>query len=262
MTTPSLATILFATLLISVLGLAGGIILLWREHAVKRLAPSLISFAAGSILGAALLELLPEALAAENLSVETTALLILLGIVVFFFLEKLLLIHHHSHENDADGETPEGRHLRTARPLVIFGDAVHNFLDGAIIAVAFLTDWKLGIVTGIAVVAHELPQEIGDFSILIHSGMDRGRVLFWNVLGALVGPLGALVGYGAFEEFERAEPIVIAFVVGNFIYLALADLVPTIKHESRRLQSVAQLVLLIIGIALVWWVGIVLPEPS
>jgi zinc and cadmium transporter len=258
----TLASILGVTLAMSLLGLTGGLFLIWQERFVHRSSRYFLSFAAGSILGAALLELLPEALDRGTITGEQAGMYGLFGIIIFFILEKLLIMHHHSHDHAMEVVVHRSffHSLKAARPLVIVGDAFHNFLDGAVIAIAFCTDLRVGIITALAVIAHELPQEIGDFSILIHSGMKKSRVIAWNVLGAFVSPLGALVGYSAFSSFAAIEAPILAIVVGNFIYLALADLFPTIKHEPRLSRSALQIGLLLFGIALMWWIGVVLRE--
>lgn len=252
--TLTLLPIFIITLAISIVGLAGGFLLLWRERLMQRGARFLMSFAAGSILGAAFFDVLPEALNNGERSPATVSAVALGGVIVFFILEKLLILHHHTHDAAAEDAMhgADFHSLKSARPLVIFGDALHNFLDGAVIAIAFLTNISLGAITSLAVVAHEIPQEIGDFSILLHSGMSKKRVILWNFLGALVSPIGAVVGYFAFAAYHKIEALFLAFIVGNFIYLALADLVPTIKHERRTAQSLAQIATLLFGVAVVW----------
>lgn len=259
--TPSYVFIIVATLIISLLGLIGGLLVLWREQKIRRFTKYLMSFAAGSILAAALLELLPEALEGEA-APHTIGLWILIGVLIFFVLEKLLILHHHTHEEVAETEMhgAPSHGLSAIRPLIIIGDALHNFLDGIVIAIAFLTDTRIGIITALAVIAHEIPQEIGDFGILLHSGMQRGRVLLWNVLGALVSPLGAIAALAARDLYEKVAPAALALVVGNFVYLALADLIPAIKHERKIRNTIAQIVLVVVGIIIVWALGVSLPE--
>lgn len=259
--TPSFSFIVFVTLVISLLGLIGGLLVLWREQKIKGLTKYLMSFAAGSILGAALLELLPEALE-ESPNPHTIGLWILAGVLVFFVLEKLLILHHHTHDESTETQMhgDEVHGFQAVRPLIIIGDALHNFLDGIVIAIAFLTDMRIGVITALAVIAHEIPQEIGDFGILLHSGMARRRVLFWNVLGALLGPLGAVVAFAARDTYEKIAPAALALVVGNFVYLALADLIPAIRHERKISNTVVQIVLVVIGVVLVWLLGEALPE--
>lgn len=267
----SLLFIVVMTTAVSLLGLTGGFLLLWRADATRRWAPFLLSFAAGSILGAAFLDLLPEAV--DHGTVKTASLGMLVGIVVFFTIEKLLVWHHHAHRHPGVESPPSAAPSMGAmqpaspvavshstRPLVIFGDALHNFLDGVIIAVTFLVDIRLGFITSLAVVAHEIPQEIGDFSILLSSGMRRRRILGWNIASALAATAGAIVGVAAHETFQSLETMLLAFAAGNFVYIALADLVPTIQHERRFGQSVAHLILLVAGIIVIWQVGIRFPE--
>jgi zinc and cadmium transporter len=250
------------TLGVSLIGLVGGMLLLWREASIQRWSRYLLSFAAGTILGATFFDLLPEALEYGDPGHSTIAFAILGGILLFFILEKLSILHHHAHDHDIDHAAHATHYssLATARPLIIFGDALHNFLDGVIIAIAFLTSVPLGIITAIAVVAHEIPQEIGDFSILIHSGMDRRKVLLWNLYGALVSPLGVVVAFLAAGWFASVQGIVLAFVVGTFAYIALADLIPTIKHERSLSRSLGQIATIIAGAVVIWGVGQVLPH--
>ncbi len=256
-----LVSILGLTIGSSLLGLAGGFFLLWREASTRRWATLLMSFGAGAILGATFLELLPEALT-NSADAGHTLLFMLGGVVLFFIVERLLIWHHHTHEHDTGEDTHHPTHLSatTVRPLIIIGDALHNFLDGAVIAIAFLVSAKLGVVTALAILVHELPQEIGDFSILIHSGMRKGSVALWNVLGALVSPLGALVAFIADERFKSLEVPLLAFAAGNFLYIALADLVPAMQHQRSFRQSIGQILMLLLGLGIIWGIGLVLPE--
>ena len=253
---------------VSLLGLAGGLLILWRERAARRLAHYLMSFAAGSMLAAAFLDLIPEALelTATDSGKPTNILwYVLVGILVFFAIEKLLVWHHHTHEHDeeTDGHHPSHFPQRIAlRPLIILGDGLHNFLDGVIVAVTFLIDPALGWITSAAVIAHELPQEIGDFSILLNAGMKRSRVLLWNVVGALFGAIGAVIGYFAHGSFEHIEAPLVAFAAGNFIYIALADLFPSIQHERRFVSSLAHIALVIGGLVMLWSVGTLFPHTA
>lgn len=254
----SLLVILGVTALVSILGLLGGILLLWNENLARRGSRYLISFAAGGLLGATFLDLLPEALDLTNQDISAIGRGALIGILVFFILEKLLVWHHHAHTHETT--ELESAPLVSARPLIIIGDALHNFLDGAVIAIAFLVAPSLGVITALAVVAHELPQEIGDFSILLHSGMARRSVFLWNLVGGLVSLLGVGLVFIADRQFHFYQGPLLGFVAGNFIYIALADLVPTVHRERDLKRSLAQIVLLIVGIFLIWWVGTWLPE--
>ncbi|MFA6511634.1 MAG: ZIP family metal transporter [Patescibacteria group bacterium] len=263
MDTSSLPFILLITTGVGLIGLVGGVLLFWRQHLVKRWSYYFMSFAAGGLLGAAFLDLLPEALEGG----ETSHILsyTLLGVLVFFVIEKLLVWHHHSHpHDDEEAEDPQHAshlpHNKSLRPLIIFGDGLHNFLDGVIIAVAFLIDAHLGWVTALAVLAHEIPQEVGDFSILLSSGMARARVLFWNMVGALMATAGAIVGFYAHDSFSEIELPLLGFAAGNFIYIALADLFPTIQHERKFLGSMLHIALILFGLGLLYWVGGLFPH--
>ncbi|MBI4414751.1 MAG: ZIP family metal transporter [Candidatus Kerfeldbacteria bacterium] len=263
----TLATVLLVTTATSLAGLAGGFLLLWKGRAVARGSLWLVSFAAGSLLAAAFLDLLPEALSESD---EPVGLMpwVLGGLLLFFLIEKFLLFHHHMHRNEEGDESSTSLHhddhhaARRAilRPLIIFGDAIHNFLDGVIIAATFLVEPAAGFAVALAVFFHELPQEIGDFGILLHSGMQRRRIALWNVLGALVSPIGALIGYYALESFGQFELPLIAAAAGGFIYIAGSDLIPEINHEARARNIVSQVLMLLVGIAAIWLVGRVLPE--
>lgn len=252
----SLVSIFLITLGISLLGLTVGFLILWKERAMQRWMPFLLSFAAGSILGAALLDILPEALSA---GADAPFLLsfVLLGLLTFFVVEKLLIWHHHAHTHDADDDEAHQHFTdqRAIQPLIIFGDALHNLLDGGVIAVAFLVDFRLGMITALAVLFHELPQEIGDFAILLHTGMSRRNVLLWNIIGAIAAPIGVLAGFLLLDSFENIEAPLLAFAAGNFMYIAVADLFPTIQHERRLMNSILQIAMLLVGIGIIWQLG-------
>ncbi|MDD5566806.1 MAG: ZIP family metal transporter [Patescibacteria group bacterium] len=257
----STGIIIIATLAVSFVGLMGGVLLIIKEQFTRRWSAYFVSFAAGSILGATFLNLLPEAFDKGADKTRDIIMAIFIGILVFFILEKLLVWHHHAHEDETHVHTRIYSHnLATARPLIIVGDALHNLLDGAIIAIAFMTDTTLGLITSAAVIAHEIPQEIGDFSILISSGMAKARVLIWNIAGALIAVLGALIVIIARETFENVEVPILGFVIGNFIYIALADLLPTIQHERKLTNTLNQIFLIFAGIGVIWLLGTILPH--
>lgn len=256
--------IIAVTALSSIAGLVGGFLLLWKEYLARRWSLALVSFAAGTLLGAAFLDLLNEAV---ELSPEPGTLLpyALAGLLLFFLIERSLLFHHHMHREENEiGEEPRDHAVAARRavirPLIIFGDAIHNLLDGVIIAATFTISPSLGFVTLLAVFFHELPQEIGDFAILLHSGMRRKRIILWNILGALVSPIGAVIGFYAVDAFRSIELPVLAFAAGGFIYIAGSDLIPEINHESRARNILAHVGLVILGILVIWFVGRIFPE--
>jgi zinc and cadmium transporter len=214
-------------------------LLLFTHSARTRLVPWLVSYAVGALLGVALLALLPEAL--ETLTPARVFGTLLGGILTFFILEKLVLLRHcHTDECHV--------HSSTA-PLVIVGDAFHNFMDGAIICAAVLTSATLGINTAIAVAAHEIPQEVGDVAILLAAGYSRGRALMLNVVSGAAGILGALVAYGAVEIVPGIRPYVLAFSSASLIYIAMSDLIPDLHRGQVDSNAARQVALIAAGIA-------------
>ena len=213
-------------------------ILFFPEYIRRTLVPWLISYATGTLLGAAFLGMIPAGLSqAPALAVTAT---VLAGIVLFFVLEKLVLWRH-CHDNECE---VHGR----AGPLILIGDAFHNFVDGVVIAAAFITSIPLGIATALAVVAHEVPQEIGDFAILLDSGYGRMRAVVLNTLSAAATLPGAVAAYLWLDEMSGAVPYVLALSAASFIYIATADLVPEMHRQITPAASLVQFVLLLAGI--------------
>jgi zinc and cadmium transporter len=208
---------------------AAAVILLLKEDRIKRLAPHLVSYAIGTLLGASLLRMVPRALA--DLSVHTTMAALLAALVVFFLLENLLL-YRHCHEVNCSIHSAGGT-------MILIGDAFHNFMDGLVIASAFLTSGPVGVTAGLAVIAHEIPQEIGDFGVLLQSGYGRGKAYFYNLLSSTTTLIGAVGGYFALSAFIHWVPYVLCVSAASFIYIALADLVP----GRRRRKALGELLL-------------------
>lgn len=235
---------LLATALgLSLLGSCGGLLvasslLLFTDSVRTRLVPWLVSYAVGALLGVALLALLPEALTLiEPVPVFGT---LLAGILVFFVLEKLVLLRHcHTDECDV--------HAATA-PLVIIGDAFHNFIDGAIICTAVMSSVPLGINTALAVAAHEIPQEVGDVAILLAAGYSRTRALLLNIVSGASGIVGALVAYGAVEVIPGIRPYVLAFSAASLLYIAMSDLIPDLHRGEVDANGIRQVTLIAAGI--------------
>ena len=238
---------LLATALgLSLLGSFGGLLvasalLLFNESLRTRLVPWLVSYAVGALLGASLLGLLPEALA--ELPPQRVLASLLAGIVMFFMLEKLVLLRHcHTDHCQVHG---------AAAQLVIIGDAFHNFIDGAIIAAAVLTSLPLGINTAIAIAAHEIPQEVGDIAILLHSGYSRTRALVLNIASAAAGLAGSLLGYSLVSFLPDVRPYVLAFSSASMLYIAMSDLIPDLHRGTVDRNSLRQVFLIGAGIATV-----------
>lgn len=251
-------------LLFSLLGgalsvLAASVYLALPERMRKRSLPHMVSFAIGALLGAAFLGLLPHALLANGeVDVHDITLTVLLGILSFFLLEKMVLWRH-CHSAACEVHSPDEEHHHhhhdehaPAATLVLLGDAVHNFVDGVLIAAAFLTDIHLGIVTALAVAAHEIPQEVGDFAILLQSGFSRAKALFYNLLSSLSTVLGALLAYVSLSAVEAVIPFVLAIAAASFIYVAVADLIPSLHKRTRPLDSLQQIGLISAGVLVIY----------
>ena len=204
----------------------------------KTLVPCLVSYATGTLLGAAFLGMIPAALAQAPAARVMAA--VLAGMILFFVLEKLVLWRH-CHD---DSCPTHGR----AAPLILIGDAFHNFVDGIVIAAAFMTSVPLGIATGLAVIAHEVPQEIGDFAILLNSGYGRSKALLLNGLSAAATLPGAVIAYFWLQQVGGAVPYILAISAASFIYIATADLIPGLHQQTRPGQSLRQFMLLFAGI--------------
>ena len=228
----------------SILGSVGSIIgaaslLSFPAQTRKTLLPMLLSYATGTLLGAAFLGMIPKAVQqATTLSVSST---VLGGILLFFFLEKII-IWRHCHDTECEVHSSAG-------PLILIGDAFHNFVDGFVIAAAFLTSIPLGIAASLAVIAHEIPQEVGDFAILLESGYSRLRALVFNTLSSLATLPGAIIAYFFLGTTMEAVPYMLAISAASFIYIAIADLVPSMHRQIGLKSAVQQLILILAGIA-------------
>ncbi len=231
-------------LLFGILGSAGALVgaallLAFPDAMRQRLLPCLLSYATGTLLGAAFLGMLPKALEkAAPLAVTGT---VLAGIVGFFILEKLI-VWRHCHEAGCEAHGQEGG------ALILIGDAFHNFVDGVVIAAAFLTSPALGIATALAVIAHEIPQELGDFAILLASGMSKARAFVFNLLSSLATLPGVVVGWFWLAEVRHAIPYVLAISAASFIYIAIADLVPGLHRRVGARATLLQTLLILAGI--------------
>jgi zinc and cadmium transporter len=176
----------------------------------------------------------------------------LIGILVFFLLEKLLLWRHcHTHDCEAHNDGEEHYH-QPAGTLIVLGDGIHNFVDGVLIAAAFLTDLHLGIVTSLAVASHEIPQEVGDFAILLQSGYSKTRALIYNMLSSLGTVAGGVLAYFALGQVHETLPYFLALAASSFIYIAVADLIPTLHKKTHTEAVIQQMVLILAGVILIF----------
>jgi len=243
----TLALILLSTLLVSLLSLVGILFITMKEQMFKKILLLLVSFASGTLLGAAFLHLIPESLFPESLSAynETAVIAILVGILAFFLLEKFLWKHCH------ERECP----IHTFAYLNLLGDGVHNFIDGVIVSTSFLApptpNIPLGVSATLAVIAHEIPQEIGDFGILVFGGFSKVKALLYNFLTAIIAIFAAAFMYFLSPYFPSLSYL-LAFAAGGFIYIATTDLIPELHKETEPSKSIAQFLLLLLGMALMW----------
>jgi zinc and cadmium transporter len=245
--------------------MAAAVFLLLPERQRQQVLPHGISFAIGALLTGAFCGLIPHAfekVAADDISKLSATILV--GILLFFILEKLLVWRHcHSHACAAHGEDSHDHHdhvhshqsndnsRRVAGMFIILGDSIHNFVDGVLIGAAFLTDPQLGMVTSLAVAAHEIPQEVGDFAILLHSGYTRGKALFYNVLASLTTVIGGVLAYFSLGDLHDILPYFLTLAASSFIYIAVADLIPSLHQKTDSKTSLQQIGFILAGVVLI-----------
>lgn len=230
-------TVLFFSLIGGLFSLAGGLFLLSNKKSAASLTKIATPFAAGALLAATFAELIPEAL--HDAEAETISFWILGGLTAFFMLEYFFHYYHH-HDDHSKESTPV--------PLLLIGDTLHNLLDGVAIGAAFLVDTSTGIVTTLAIAAHEIPQEIGDFGVMLRFGYPKRKVVLFNAFSALAATIGALVIYALGSEHELPTGILLAIIAGMFIYIAASDLMPIIHQDAKHKKSYAPLVIFLIGL--------------
>lgn len=249
----TLSYIILFTFLGSIAALIGGIILLANEKIAIKISHFLASFAAGTLLGTAFFDLLPEAVhEAEETGIDVFSWT-LAGLILFFIIERFIhWFHHHDEHHHKDETGHIHKEGKATVPLIIIGDTVHNLLDGIVIAATFMTNIQLGIITTLAVIAHEIPQEMGDFGLLLHKGMSRFKVLLVNVLSATISIFAAIATYYFGSSIEGFVPIFLAITAGFFIYVAVSDLIPEIHYENRKGFAEIETALLLIGICVIW----------
>jgi len=245
---PLIALILICIFLVSVISLIGIVFIVLSEKWFNKALLMLVGFASGSLLGGAFFHLIPEAIEkvgkASSITIDNIFLALALGLLIFFVLEKFLWRHCHERE-----KCP----VHPFAYLNLVGDGIHNFIDGIIIAASFMAsqDASLGFIVTLAVAAHEIPQEIGDFSILLYGGFSKTKALIYNFLTALTAMAGGIFTfYGS--AFLPQTPYLLAFAAGGFIYIASTDLIPELHRERKALNSFLQFIMLSIGLFLMW----------
>lgn len=231
--------IIISSLLGSIIAVAGASLLLFFPDKVRKsLVPCLVSYATGTLLGAAFLGMIPHALELAQASFVLATVLI--GIILFFLLEKLVLWHHcHEEKCEVHG---------SAGTLLLVGDAFHNFIDGVVIAAAFITSIPFGVATALAVIAHEVPQEIGDFGVLLDSGYSKKKAVIYNLLSSVSTVPGAMIAYFYLRTSQVIVPYILALSAASFIYIAIADLIPSLHKRVGPVASIRQFILILAGV--------------
>ena len=252
----TLASILLAAL-------AGGVVATAAAALTLALSASwisrLVSFAVGALLGAVFIELLPHALETGNAS--TVMATVLAGLLAFFLLEKLVLWRHsHGHTAEHRDDADESEHDHALHThgdggrsglMILIGNSVHNFCDGIVIAATFLVEPRLGIATTVAIAAHAVPQQVGDFAVLIHSGFTRKRAFTWNLAAGVATLVGAMAGYLALAGMQQALPIVLAVAAASLLYVAVADLIPSLHRRPEPMETARQVLAIALGVAII-----------
>ncbi|MFA6251219.1 MAG: ZIP family metal transporter [Candidatus Paceibacterota bacterium] len=225
---------------VSLISLAGVFSLSLKEEVLKKYINFFISLAIGALLGDAFIHIIPEAFEGR-LGANLSSILVIAGIILFFVIEKFIHWHHH-------GEDKEEKQIHPVGKLVLFTDGFHNFIDGAIIGASFLVSVPVGIATTIAVILHEIPQEIGDFAVLIHAGYTKKRALWLNFISALASILGLIIVFVFGNLIENVALWFIPIAAGGFIYIAVADLIPELHKTKKIKYSIIQLAIIILGV--------------
>jgi len=210
-----------------------------------------VSFAVGTLLGAAFLEIIPHAYELSR-DLHQISLIVLIGILVFFILEKLL-VWRHCHGSHCENHSPVVNHDVKKGSILIIGDCFHNFIDGILIASAFIVDINLGLITALAIIVHEIPQEISNFSILINSGYSLSRTLLMNIVTGCAMILGAILAYFVLNDLEFLIPMILAFAASSMIYVAISDLIPTLHKKVEIKQTFQQTFSIFLGVLIIYF---------
>jgi zinc and cadmium transporter len=246
--------VVFTALSGAMSAIAAGTFLTLGDRLRAAVLPHLVSFATGALLGAAFLGLIPHALeGAGAAATHKVGLALLCGILLFFLLEKFVLWRH-CHDDPCEAHSPghDARDHASAN-LILVGDTFHNLLDGVLVASAFMTNPHLGIVTALAVFAHEIPQEVGDLAILLHGGYSRRRAMTLNLVSSLTSVVGGILAYFALQAALDLLPYALAFAAASFIYVAVADLIPGLHRRVDVRAAAEQILFIALGVALVYF---------
>lgn len=253
-------TLFYILLATMISGLVSALVAGWLAYRYfSKFLHEMVSFSVGVLLSVALLHTLPEAFE-SGADTHTLFALLLGGLLAFFMLEKVAILrHNHHHEHDGHHHPPghDAHEAGRGGLAVLVGDGLHNFCDGILIAAAFLVDPKLGALTALSIAAHEVPQELGDFIILVNAGLTRRRALLFNVMSSMMAMLGGVVGYFLLADSRGLLPYVLVLAASSFIYIALADLMPQMQKRTSLRASLPQFVLVGAGVAIVYTLTVV-----
>lgn len=240
-----LTWIFATTLLISLAAFIGALVLFLKETILKKILLILVAFSAGALIGGAFLHLLPEAIheiGHDEMSIFTTFSLLIVGFCTFFVLEQFISWHHH-HATSHPKVNPFSY-------LILVSDGLHNFIDGLVIAASFMVNFQIGITTAIAIALHEIPQEIGDFGVLVYGGFDKTKALYLNYISAITVVIGGIVGFLLYGLIGESIALLLPFAAGNFIYIASTDLIPEIRFKKNIKKSIIRFIVFLAGIGL------------
>ncbi len=244
--------VILSVIIVSLISLLGVFSFFFHQQKMKEVLLLLVSLSAGTLFGGAFLHLLPEAVKRSGFSIRIS-LLVLAGVLVFFVLEKFIHWHHcHSHGDDTQKHVlmHKSHHPHHIAPLNLLGDALHNFVDGLVIAGSYLVSVPAGIATTIAVIVHEVPQELADFGVLLYSGLSKWKALLFNFLSAAVAIVGAIVGLAFGSQSEAFIAFILPFAAGGFVYIAGSNLIPELHKECGLEDSFWHFVVMVFGIAI------------
>ncbi|NMB56882.1 ZIP family metal transporter [Candidatus Beckwithbacteria bacterium] len=238
-----LSLALLSTIIISLISLIGIFTVTIKDKILFKILIFLVAFSAGALIGGAFFHLLPEALSTQT--IENVSIFLLIGFCAFFLLEKILHWRHCHEKGDCK--------IHPFSYLNLVGDSIHNFIDGLVIASSFYVDQSLGISTSLAIIAHEIPQEIGDFAILIHGGMNKKKALIYNYISAFFAIFGAVFGFILIEQINNLSNFLLPFTAGGFIYIAASDLIPELHKEKSFKKSILAFIFFLAGLIFMYF---------
>lgn len=252
----TLLQIILATVGVSILSIIGILFFYVKQKKFNKIMLSMVALSAGAMLGNASFHLLPEAFESVNKGIISTmtTMLLFVGAFVFSFLFETLFSWHHCHTASHHGEKNSPKHCKHPTKayshLVLYSDGIHNFIDGLIIAASFIINPILGLTTAVAIALHEIPQELGDYAVLVHGGFNKKKALALNFLASSTVVLGGVAGFFLTQSIETAVPILLPFAAGSFMYIAAADLLPELKHDEDINESLTHFTVFLVGLAI------------